>query len=168
MVEKEFSIRVDLEENLPYNWASETVIYISCDLRRFIDWQLHHGGRGYVQVREGSILGVKDQPFNIPTSTTYEIINSSLFGNYSYDGDLILDGSFVGGGLFKGTGLLDVRNQPASQIFNDSDLPGATLTEALNDVSERIIELETKVNANNIIFDATLKDMLLEPSLTII
>ena len=168
LTEKSFAVRVDLQENLPVIWAAETVIYLSCDLARFIDWQLHHGGRGYVRVREGAILGVKGNPFNIPTATTYEVINSTLFGDYTYDGELILDGSFVGGKLFRGTGSLDTRNQPASQIYNDSALPGDTMADALNGIGDRVTELENKANANNIVFDATLKDMLLEPSLTII
>lgn len=167
LMEKAFAIRCDLEQKLPASWNGKVIVDFSCALGRFVDWQLHHGGRGEFIIKDGAVLGVKNEPFHIQHNTTYNVINSMLLGNYTYHGDLILNNSFVGGILTKGSGSLDIRNQPASQIYNDSELAGESLSDALNQFQDRLVDLEN-ATGNNILFDATLEMMLIRPKYTIL
>lgn len=129
---KEFIIETDPSANLPFIWSGKTIMRLHADLKRYIDWRMTNGGNVAVQLRNGAQYGIYNEDFYVPLRGSLEAINSRLLGNYTINGEFILDGSFVSGKIIQGSGTIDFRNQPASQIHNDSQVQGKSVADALN------------------------------------
>lgn len=129
--EKDFFIEVDPTVNLPFNFTDKTNLYLHTDLFRFIDWRLYNGGEIFVQSRSCQV-GYDRETIYVPKNVIFEAINSQLIGKWQPNGTIVMDGSFLAGVFLAGEGHVDFRNQPASQIYNDSQVPGDTIKDALN------------------------------------
>lgn len=176
--DKHFIIKTDPSDNTPLGWNGATQIFSSCAIRRNINWQLVNGGQAYLQVRMGGQLGIRENDFWIPERAIIETINSTLYGNWEINGDLILNGSFVDGAIIKNEGRLNIKAQPTSQIYDDSIIKSKygeenedwSLKNSLDAISTEMDDINNSIDevSENIIYDQTLKDIILRPGKFII
>jgi len=87
----------------------------------------------FTLVANGSRIG-RGNPVTVPPLVTIYAQNSFLRGIWKNNGLAILSNSFVQGFSQAGTGILQITDQPASQIHNDSDVSGFSVKDALNNL----------------------------------
>lgn len=166
--EKTFVVEADshINQKVPMQWGDDKLceIYLeNCIIKRNIEMDLQNDSKCHVHVRLGAVLGRSDEDdVIIPPSADYIVINGALKGNYTYRGSLKLVNGFVTGTLISDGGVFDCSGQPISQIYNDTEIPGATLSDVLNGISGSISELETLVG-DVLIYDKTLREVLVTP-----
>ena len=98
------------------------------------------GGGGlstFALVTNGSRIG-KGSPVLVPPEVTVYALNSFLRGVWTNDGLLILSNSHVQTLSYSGIGLINIDDQPASQIANDSSVAGNSVKEALDNLKSGI------------------------------
>lgn len=168
--ENDFIIKTNPSDNTPLGWDGKTKVFLSCSMDRHIDWRLLNGGEGYLQVRMGGQLGIRDEDFWLPERAIIDANNSTLYGNWELNGDLILNGSFVNGTIIKNLGTVDLRGQPISQIYDDSVIKSKygtgntggvdwSLKDSLNAIGDKLDDFE-----DNIAYDQSLRDIILDPT----
>jgi len=100
------------------NGVTTTFAYVYGNIvSRDIIWDLTGGGAANLNLIS-AVLGVSDNnDITIPPNVTYNALNSTLLGNYTYNGVLNLRGSFVTGVMEPAsTGTLSMKVQSADMV----------------------------------------------------
>jgi len=84
-------------------------------------------------VTSGSRIG-RGNPVTVPPGVTIYAQSSFLRGAWTNNGLVILSNAFVQSFSPAGIGILQITDQPASQIHNDSDVLGFSVKDALNNL----------------------------------
>ena len=87
----------------------------------------------FTMVTSGSRIGAGN-PVSVPEMVTIYAQSSFLRGTWKNDGLMILANSNVQGFSQAGTGILQITDQPASQVHNDSSVAGFSVKEALDNL----------------------------------
>lgn len=129
--DKILSLETDPSANFPSVWTGLTHFINSSNLSRVINWRNTNGGSINFELRNGSFTTPTHEVY-IPLKCTIDAKSSTILGNVTVNGVLSLNSSFVEGQILQGSGQIHFENQPASQIFNDSQVAGNSVKDALN------------------------------------
>lgn len=114
---KTLSISVLPAANMPTGVSSTTAYIYGNTIQRDIIWDFTGGGTAQLYVATAILGASESNSVEIPTGVTYTVINSTLVGDYTYNGDLNLRGSFVTGVLDPAsTGNLSMKVQSADMM----------------------------------------------------
>jgi hypothetical protein len=91
------------------------------------------GNSTFTLVTNASRIGKGNSVYVNPEVIVYAQ-NSFLRGRWTNNGLMILSNSFVQSFNPVGIGSLNIDDQPASQLRNDSNVPGITIKDALNNL----------------------------------
>ncbi len=122
--------------NLPIGITKTTVYLMDNKVERDITWDLTGGGLADVYLISSVLGSGENNNVIIPENVSYVAINSTLLGNYTYNGSLKLRGSFVTGVLDpNSTGELSMKVQSADMLSLGLPPDGA-LSDGLVDLND--------------------------------
>jgi len=133
---KSFTVKSLPGNNSP-NGITEPKLYVFDNIiQRDIIWDLTGGGTIDAKVVSAVLGASEDNNVIIPDGVVLTAINSTLLGNYTYNGELRLRGSFVTGTLDpNSTGTLSMKVQSADMLSLGLPPDGA-LSDGLVDLSD--------------------------------
>lgn len=133
---KSFTMKTLPGSNMPAGITEPKLYMYDNVIQRDITWDTTGGGTADVQIVSAVLGAAEDNNVIIPPGITYTAINSTLQGNYTYNGDLKLRGSFVTGTLDpNSTGNLSMKVQSADMMSLGLPPDGA-LSDGLVDLAD--------------------------------
>jgi len=133
---KALNISVLPAANMPAGVTNTTAYIYGNTIQRDIVWDLTGGGVANLYVATAILGASETNDVEIPVGATYTAVNSTLVGNYTYNGDLNLRGSFVTGVLDPAsTGNLSMKVQSADMMSLGLPPDGA-LSDGLIDLAD--------------------------------
>ena len=156
-------INIDISTNpnveYPYYWEGFTQVVFHNSFQRPLRFSLVNGSSAKVFFRSGLDYGKDGVLYELPANVTLECINSFIRGSIRVAGTLILSNSFVKGEIVSNGGLVDFKNQRASQIYNDTNLAGDNIQEVVENLSEHIDSVEKRLQ-----YDTKIQAIIADPA----